>query len=95
MQLARLAGGDGASVALGYPHRRAGFGAAVLGTARDAAAAAAALQNRVDSWGLPRGLGDVDVDALAAQTRRLWDGEPLAGLTDADLRSVYAAASAG
>lgn len=77
------------------PHRLARLGAAVLGTTPHAGEAAAASQARVDAWGLPRGLGDVDIEALVAQTRRLWDGAALAGLTDADLRSLYTAAVDG
>jgi alcohol dehydrogenase class IV len=93
VQLERLAGGAARAPGLGHPRRLARFGAAVLGSAPRAGAAAAALQERIDGWGLPRRLGDVDVDALVAETRRMWDGEPLAGLTDGDLRSLYEAAA--
>jgi alcohol dehydrogenase class IV len=97
LRVALQAMADGsAPAALGHPRRLARFGSNVLGTGpSSAAAAAAALQEHMTRWGLPRGLDGVDVDALVAQTRRLWDGEPLAGLSDADLRSVYRAAADG
>ncbi len=93
VQVQRLAGGGELPPALGHPRRLARFGAAVLGTAAQPAEAAAALWERIDGWGLPRGLGAIDVAALVAETRRLWDGEPLAGPTDADLRALYEAAA--
>jgi alcohol dehydrogenase class IV len=45
---------------------------------------------RVAGWGLPDTLPDLDVDALAEETRALWGGAPLDGV---DVEGYYAAAS--
>jgi alcohol dehydrogenase class IV len=90
-QVTLLARGD---AALGRPDRLARFGAAVLGCGRSAAAATRALHARLDAWRLPAGLGALgvgerDIGALVAETRRLWDGAPLAGLDDERLAALY------
>jgi hypothetical protein len=52
------------------------------------------LLGRVDAWGLPNGLaelgvGEDDIGALVAETRRLWDVPPLASVDDRDLAAFY------
>jgi len=91
-----LAAGDGPA-ALGRPERLARLGAAVLRAPHDAQAARRSLRERLAGWGLPEGLAqlgvrDGHVQALVAQTRRLWDGDALAGLDDRTLERIYRAA---